>query len=106
MPDSILPTTLVSADWLATHLGDPNVAIVDIRGYVKTTDVAAGQQVADYIGAFDEYAASHIPGSVFVDWTTDIIDPNSSVKVQIAPPARFAAAMGGRGIGDDTDVVV
>src|SRR3954471_18746741 len=106
MPESVLPGTLVRADWLAAHLSDRNLAIVDIRGYVKTTDVGPGEQVAEYIGAADEFQASHIPGSVFVDWTTDITDPDAAVKAQIAPPARFAAAMAERGIGDDTDVVV
>jgi thiosulfate/3-mercaptopyruvate sulfurtransferase len=106
MAESVLPGTLVSADWLAEHLNDSNVAIVDIRGYVKTTDVGPGEQVAEYIGATDEFQAGHIPGSVFVDWTTDITDPYAAVKAQIAPPARFAAAMAERGIGDDTDVVV
>ena len=106
MPESVLPGTLVSAEWLADRLNDPNVAIVDIRGYVKTSDVGPGQQVAEYIGATDEFQARHIPGSVFVDWTTDITDPDAAVKVQVAPPARFAASMAERGIGDDTDVVV
>src|SRR3954464_14665385 len=106
MPESVLPGTLVSTKWLADHLTNPQVAIVDIRGYVKTTDIGPGQQSAEYIGAVDEYQARHIPGSVFVDWTTDITDPDAAVKAQIAPPARFAAAMAERGIGDDTDVVV
>lgn len=106
MTESVLPGTLVSAEWLRERLEDPKVTIVDIRGYVKTIDVGEGYQVAEYIGAVDEYATSHIPGSVFVDWTSDITDPESSVRVQLAPPARFAAAMGERGIGNDTDVVV
>lgn len=106
MPESILPGTLVSTEWLAAHLTDPNLVVADIRGYVKTTDVGPGEQVAEYIGARDEYAADHIPGAVFVDWTKDIIDPDNAVKVQIAPPALFAAAMAERGIGDETDVVV
>src|SRR4051812_23104107 len=106
MSETVLPGTLVNTEWLAKHRNDPNVAIVDIRGYVKTTEVGPGQQVAAYIGALDEYEASHIPGSVFVDWTTDITDPDAAVKAQIAPPARFAAAMAERGIGDNTDVVI
>jgi len=106
MPESVLPGTLVRADWLAAHLSDRNLAIVDIRGYVSTTDVGPGQQVAEYIGAADEFAASHIPGSVFVDWTTDITDPEADVKAQIAPPERFATAMGEIGIGNQTDVVI
>jgi thiosulfate/3-mercaptopyruvate sulfurtransferase len=106
MPDTVLPGTLVNTDWLAGRLDDPNIVVVDIRGYVKTTDVGPGEQEADYIGAADEFQASHIPGSVFLNWTTDITDPDAAVKAQIAPPARFAAAMAERGVGDDTGVVV
>jgi thiosulfate/3-mercaptopyruvate sulfurtransferase len=101
-----LPGTLVDGAWLEAHLADPRVRVVDIRGYVKTTDLGGGRQHADYLGAPDEYAAGHIPGAVFVDWTTDIVDPDNPVKAQIAPPERFAAAMERLGIGDDTDVVV
>lgn len=103
---SILPDSLVSTSWLAEHLGSPDLVVVDIRGYVKTTDLGGGRQAADYIGARDEYDAGHVPGAFFVDWTTDIIDPDAEVKVQIAPPALFAAAMEARNIGDDADVVV
>ncbi|HRA47607.1 MAG TPA: sulfurtransferase, partial [Thermomicrobiales bacterium] len=52
------------------------------------------------------YLAGHIPGAVFVDWTTDIADPNDPVPAQLAPPEVFRAAMEARGIGDETDVVV
>ncbi|MGH2616587.1 MAG: sulfurtransferase [Thermomicrobiales bacterium] len=106
MTESILPGTLVSAEWLAERLDAPNVRIVDIRGYVKTEDRGNGQQHAEYVGAGDEYATAHLPGSVFVDWTTDITDPDSPIKAQLAPPARFADAMSQRGIGDETDVVI
>lgn len=104
--DSILPDLLVSTDWLANHLDAPNLRIVDIRGYVKSTDLGGGRQQALYVGAPEEYAAGHIPGAVFVDWTSDITDPDNPVKAQIAPPARFAQAMAERGIGDETDVVI
>lgn len=104
--ETILPDTLVSSDWLEEHLGDPQVRVVDIRGYVDTTDLGGGRQRAEYRGARDEYERGHIPGSVFVDWTQDIIDPDSPIKVQIAPAARFKAAMEARGIGDESDVVI
>ena len=103
---SILPDGLVSTDWLAANLAHPNLRIVDIRGYVKTTDLGGGRQQAAYVAARDEYDAGHIPGAVYVDWTADITDPDSPIPVQIAPPARFAQAMAERGIGDGTDVVV
>jgi thiosulfate/3-mercaptopyruvate sulfurtransferase len=103
---SRLPDMLVSTEWLEKHLNDPGIRVVDIRGYVKTTELGNGRQQAEYVGAPEEYAAGHIPGSVFVDWTIDIVDPDNPVKAQIAPPARFKQAMESRGIGDDTDVVI
>jgi thiosulfate/3-mercaptopyruvate sulfurtransferase len=106
MSESVLPGTLVSPEWLVDHMTEPELRIVDIRGYVKTEDLGGGQQHAEYVGARDEYETNHIPGSVFIDWTADIVDPDHEVKAQIAPAERFAEAMGQRGIGDDTDVVI
>lgn len=106
MAESILPGTLVSPEWLAAHLDAPGLRVVDIRGYVKTEDLGNGRQKADYLGAGDEYAQAHIPGSVFVDWTSDITDPDSPIKAQLAPPDRFAQAMASRGIGNEIDVVI
>ena len=97
---------LVTTGWLAGHLEDENLRIVDIRGYVNKTDLGGGRQKADYLAAPDEYDEAHIPGAVYVDWTTDITDPDDPVSVQIAPPERFARLMGSLGIGDDTHVVV
>jgi thiosulfate/3-mercaptopyruvate sulfurtransferase len=96
---------IVSADWLEAHLGDPDLRVVDIRGYVVTRPLAPGVEHADYKGAEDEYLAGHIPGTVYVDWTRDIIDPDDPVPVQVAPPDRFAAAMAERGIGDRSHVI-
>lgn len=104
--DGILPDSLVSTAWLADHLDAPSLRVVDIRGYVDTTDLGNGRQQAVYRGAPDEYAQGHIPGAVFVDWTTDIVDPDNPVKAQIAQPEAFAKAMAECGIGDETDVVI
>jgi thiosulfate/3-mercaptopyruvate sulfurtransferase len=101
---TVLKDDLVSARWLAEHLAD--VRVVDIRGYVKTTDLGGGRQEAVYTGARDEYGAGHVPGAVYVDWTQDIVDPDAEVKAQIAPPDLFAARMSELGIGNETDVVV
>jgi len=97
---------LVQTDWLEDHLNDGDLRVVDIRGYVKKTDLGGGRQGAEYLPARDEYEEAHIPGAVFVDWTSDITDPDDPVPAQIAPPERFAALMGSLGIGDDTHVVV
>lgn len=103
---SILPDDLVSVEWLAANLGEPRLRVVDIRGAVRTEDLGGGRQAATYSGSPEDYAAGHIPGAVFVDWTRDIVDPDGEVKAQIAPPARFKAAMEAIGVGDDIAVVV
>ncbi len=96
---------VVSTEWLAAHLHDPGLRIVDMRGSVVTRAPAPRIEEADYRGARGEYLAGHIPGAVYIDWTSDIIDPDDRVPVQIAPPERFAEAMAARGIGDETHVV-
>jgi thiosulfate/3-mercaptopyruvate sulfurtransferase len=97
---------LVSTNWLAEHLEDPGMRIVDIRGYVKKTPLGEGRQRAEYLAAREEYDEAHIRGAVYVDWTRDITDPGDPVPVQIAPPHLFAELMASLGIGDDTHVVV
>ena len=96
---------LVTTDWLETHLGDPNLRVVDIRGSVSTRPDGPGVEIAAYRGAKGEYEARHIPGAVSIDWTEDIVDANDPVPAQIAGPEQFAEAMASRGIGDETHVV-
>lgn len=96
---------LATTAWLAAHLNDPDVRVVDMRGYVRTVDAGDGTQKATYVGAPEEYAEGHIPGAIYLDWTRDIIDPDDPVPAQVAPPERFATELGRRGIGDDHIVV-
>jgi thiosulfate/3-mercaptopyruvate sulfurtransferase len=96
---------LVTTAWLRDHLNDPDVQVVDMRGYVRTEMVEPGIEKATYTGAPDEYDAGHVPGAVYLDWTSDIIDPADPVPAQVAPPTRFAEVMGRSGIGDATHVV-
>jgi thiosulfate/3-mercaptopyruvate sulfurtransferase len=91
---------LVSTDWLAAHLEDARLRIVDIRGEVRPPG-----SHPRYRPKREDYDAGHVPGAVFVDWTRDIVDPLDPVPAQIAQPAAFAAKMAELGIGDDTLVV-
>lgn len=95
---------LVETSWLAEHLNDPHLRIVDMRGYVRTVE-RNGVQDAEYVGARDEYEQAHIPGAIYIDWTSDIANPNDEVEAQIAPAERFAEVMGRLGIGDQHLVV-
>ena len=90
------PAPLVTTDWLAEHLDDPTVRVVDCRWYLRPFDLRNG---------IDEYTTAHIPGAVHVRWDTDIADPDRPGLWMLAGPERYAAAMGERGIGDDTLVV-
>ncbi len=98
---------LVETSWVAEHLHDPHVRLVDMRGNVRTVPRkdAEGLQDALYVGARDEYERGHIPGAVYIDWTQDIVDLNDAVEVQIAPPKQFGEVMERLGIGDQHLVV-
>lgn len=96
---------LVETDWLESHLNDPAIRVVDMRGNVRIQALDDGSQKASYEGAREEYEAGHIPGAVYIDWTSDIVDLDDPVPVQVAPPDKFARAMGAAGIGSQTLVV-
>jgi thiosulfate/3-mercaptopyruvate sulfurtransferase len=104
MPENTVDP-LVSTDWLESRIGDADLRVVDMRGSVSTRPVAPGVDEAAYRGAPEEFLVGHIPGSVYVDWTRDIVDLADRVPVQLAPPDRFARAMAERGVGDATHVV-
>ncbi len=95
---------LADPEWLAAHLENPDIRIVDMRGVVRST-TDGRMQHATYLGLPDAYAAAHIPGAVYLDWTKDIVDLDDPVPAQVAPPARLATILGGVGIGDATTVV-
>ena len=92
---------LVTTSWLANHLNDANLRIVDIRGHV----LPASQPPPHYYSHIDDYNESHIPNAVFVDWTSDIVEPDSQ-SYDVANPERYAELMSKLGIGNDTQVVV
>src|SRR5437763_9325569 len=81
---------LAETGWLAAHLDDPRVRVVDMRGVVETSTIGDGVQTATYRGLRDEYLAGHIPGAVYLDWTADIVDPDNPVPAQVASPERLA----------------
>jgi thiosulfate/3-mercaptopyruvate sulfurtransferase len=96
---------LVETSWLAEHLKDPHLRVVDMRGYVRTMTLEGGVQEATYVGARDEYEQGHIPGAIYIDWTSDIVNPDDAVEAQVAPAERFAEVMGHLGIGDQHLIV-
>ncbi len=89
------PKTLVSTGWLAQHLGDPDLRIIDASYYLPD----AGRDAAA------EYAAAHIPGARFVD-IDEISDARTDLPHMAPAPEKFMSRMRGLGIGDGHQVVV
>jgi thiosulfate/3-mercaptopyruvate sulfurtransferase len=83
---------LVTPTWLAEHLDDPDLVVVDLRW----DEQGLGRT---------RYEQGHIPGAHFLDWATDLVDPDHEVAFMLAPPERFAAELARCGISDETVVV-
>jgi thiosulfate/3-mercaptopyruvate sulfurtransferase len=78
------PEKLVTTEWLAEHLDDPSVAVVE-----SDEDVLL-------------YDTGHIPGAVKIDWHTDLQDP---VARDYLDGEGFARLLSEKGISRDTTVV-
>ena len=99
---------LIETEELAACLADcdPALRLVDMRGYVRTQNADDGSQTAVYLGAAEEYAAAHIPGALYLDWTRDIVDLDAPVQAQIAGERKMKQILEAAGIGDDQTIVV
>jgi thiosulfate/3-mercaptopyruvate sulfurtransferase len=102
--EPILPTPLVSTDWLAQHLDDPDLRVLD------TTAHLVGPESGSAVGwslrpGLDDYLAAHIPGAAFADIIDDLSEPDGG-PLSKPSPSRFAAAAGRLGIGPVSRVVV
>ncbi|HIJ38641.1 MAG TPA: sulfurtransferase [Rhodospirillaceae bacterium] len=86
---------LVSTQWLAEHLGAPDVRVVDASWYHPSTG---------RIGR-DDYNNEHIPGAVFFD-IDEIADSNSSLPHMLPDPAKFASKVRRLGLGNGNRIIV
>ena len=89
------PKTLVSTDWLAAHLKDPDLRILDGSWHMPQTG-RDGKA---------EYEAGHIPGARFFD-IDDIADHRSDLPHMMPPVEKFMSRMRAMGVGDGHQVVV
>lgn len=89
------PKTLVSTEWLAAHLQDPDLRVLDASWYLPD----AGRDPKA------EYDSGHIPGARFFD-IDDISDHRSDLPHMAPPPEKFISRMRAMGVGDGHQVVV
>lgn len=86
----------VAADWLAEHIDDPEIQIIDARM------APPGQEERDLNA---EYQAGHIPGAVFFD--IEALSDHTSPLPHMMPRAEaFAVAMRELGVSSDKHLVV
>ncbi|MET4102680.1 thiosulfate/3-mercaptopyruvate sulfurtransferase [Roseovarius sp. MBR-78] len=89
------PKTLVSTDWLAAHLKDPDLRVLDATAFLPGTGRDARA----------EYEAAHIPGARFFD-IDDISDARSELPHMVPPVEKFMSRLRAMGVGDGHQVVV
>lgn len=89
------PKTLVSTEWLAAHLKDPDLRILDATWFMPDSGRDARA----------EYQAAHIPGARFFD-IDEISDQRSNLPHMAPPVEKFMSRMRAMGVGDGHQVVV
>jgi thiosulfate/3-mercaptopyruvate sulfurtransferase len=80
-------SAFVSTSWLAEHLADPNVRIIE---------ASISKEACD---------AAHIPGAVWVDHFADLLRNGDDSSGDVLTPEQYAALMSCLGVGADTTIV-
>lgn len=89
------PEAVVSTEWLARHLGAPDLRVVDATWHMP----GLGRD------ARAEYRGRHIPGAVFFD-IDDIADAGTSLPHMLPSAEKFSARVRKLGLGDGNRIVV
>jgi thiosulfate/3-mercaptopyruvate sulfurtransferase len=87
--------SLVTTAWLAAHLGDPDLTVVDCSWHMPSSS-RSGRE---------EYEATHIPGAVFLD-IDEVADRSNPAPHMLPNAVEFAAAMERIGISSDSRIIV
>jgi thiosulfate/3-mercaptopyruvate sulfurtransferase len=98
-----LPAPLVSAQWLADHLGADDLVVVD----ASVVSFTQPNGTPGLLSGHEQYIADgHVPGAVFADLIEDFSDPDGRHPFTRPDATRFTAAAEALGIGSTTTVVV
>jgi 3-mercaptopyruvate sulfurtransferase SseA len=96
------PEFLVETEWLAAHLDDPNLIVLDgtvhlIPDPKITYTVKSGRE---------DFEKGHIPGAQFADLQEDLSAQHPKLRFMLPSAEAFAAAMGRFGVGERSHVVL
>jgi thiosulfate/3-mercaptopyruvate sulfurtransferase len=92
---------LVSTDWLARNLDDPDLRIFDVTVHLRPATpgpyrIESGRA---------DYETAHIPGAAFLDLARDLSDPNAPLPFTMPSADRLADALGAAGVARGRRVV-
>lgn len=101
MPGFVHPEFLVETDWLAQHLNDPDVVVLDC-----TTHLIPDPKITYTVKpGREDYEKGHIAGAQFCDVSRDVSDTSQALRFMRQKPDDFAAAMRRFGVSNDTRVI-
>jgi thiosulfate/3-mercaptopyruvate sulfurtransferase len=96
------PEFLVDGEWLAAHLGDPELRILDCTIHlIPNPDI--GYTVKP---GREDFEKGHIPGAQFIDLQADLSAPHPRLRFMLPGAADFAAAIGRFGVDDGSRVIL
>ena len=97
------PEFIVETDWLADHLEDPKLRVLDCTTHLMPPTQGGAY---DVVSGRADFEKSHLPGAGFADIENDLSDKNQRLHFMLSTPEFFAAAIGKLGVGDDTKVIL
>jgi thiosulfate/3-mercaptopyruvate sulfurtransferase len=98
------PEYLVETDWLADHLDDPGLRVLECTVYLHPApDLPGGFRVES---GRAQWAAGHIPGAGFVDLHEELSDRASPFRFMMPSAEQFAEALSRHGVGDGIRAVL
>ena len=101
------PQYLVETDWLAEHLNDPDLRIIECNaGLPNYYEDSAGDRI-EIVSGRNDYEQGHIPGSDFVDLVRELMGQSDNPTMFPMPSAeQFAKVMSRHGIDEGQRVVL
>jgi len=95
---------IVTTDWLARHLDDPDVRVLDATTHLVPPP---SNVLYDVVSGRADFEKAHIPGAAFVDIDGELSSHDYPPQVHFMLPsaARFAEVVGNLGIDNHTQVI-
>ncbi len=103
-PDPQRERSVVSTEWLETHLSDPALRVFDCTVYLRVAPAGAGPY--DPESGRADYEREHIPGAGFLDLVGEFSARDTPLHFMMPPAAQFEAGMSRHGVGPGTRVVL